>query len=95
MIDASDREDLDALLGSAGWTRLVQLARDECRNRKDVGTRQAADESNDIAALHKLRQVLAFEMGVEFVLNLPAQWMARSDRAEKVAQISPGRRGPL
>lgn len=88
-------DDLDALRASAGWAILCDFARAECATRKDRGTRDAVNDSNDLAALNKLRQVLAFEHGVDFVLKLPAFLIEKAERGEQAAVPSPSRRGAL
>ncbi len=91
----TDRDDLEALLGSRGWTLIVEAARRIVREEKDSGIKTAVGETADAAALNKLRQVLSFENGVEFMIKLPGEMIARSDRAVKAQILSPGRRGPL
>jgi len=91
----TDREDLDALLDSKGWALVMDAARRRIAQDKDAGTKAAANDTNDVGALNKLRQVLAYEMGAEFVLNLPAELIGQSDRAVKAQMVSPGRRGSL
>jgi hypothetical protein len=88
-------DDLDALRSSAGWAILCDLARVECATRKDRGMRDATNDTNDIAALNKLRQVQAFESGVDFVLKLPTFLIEKAERGEQSAVMSPSRRGAL
>jgi len=88
-------DDLDALRASAGWAILCDLAKVECATRKERGLREALNDANDIAALNKLRQIQAFESGVEFVLKLPAFLIEKAERGESSAVLSPSRRGAL
>ena len=67
-----EREDLDALTKSPGWLRLTQWARQEFAEQLAQHTEHAADGTDDLQALHKLRQVIAAKRAVELVLAWPA-----------------------
>lgn len=96
MITKTQAEDLDAMTASKGWAILADRARAECAARKDKGVKDAANVANDVSALHTLRQVLAFEKGVQFVLDLPGELMTQSERlALPMTFDHPSRRGPL
>ena len=95
MLSKEATDDLDALRASAGWAILCDLAKVECATRKERGLRDALNDGNDIAALNKLRQVQAFEMGVEFVLKLPNGAIEHAERRDASPVLSLSRRGTL
>lgn len=88
-------DDLRALLASKGWSLLLEAARAECMLRVAKGVHDATNLENDVNALNTLRQVLAFEKGVEFVLTLAKELITRSERTALPQMVSPSRRGAL
>jgi hypothetical protein len=73
----NEREDLDNLLKSPGWQRLEAWARHEWQEQMIRHTEVAADATNDIEALNKLRQVIAAKKAVEVVLSWPSHQLKR------------------
>ena len=94
-LTTTETQDLDALLASKGWAILVAQARAECGVQKDKGMREALNVADDVGALHRLRQVAAFEAGVTFVLELPEQLIGQAVRGDKPIKFDPSRRGML
>lgn len=98
MTDAESlRDDLEALVGSPGWRWLLAKAKTEAETRKDQGIRLAANELADAVALNKLRQVLMWEGGVDFVLKMPLEQLQqlRLEAQQTKTGFDPSRRGPL
>lgn len=94
---STEREDLDNLLKSPGWQRLEQWAQHEWRTQVAHHTEVAANEADDVAALNKLRQVIAAKKAVELVLNWPQKRLqdvvSQAAHAERVPVLN--RRGGL
>lgn len=67
----TEREDLAALVMSPGWQRLAAWVRADLAANMTQHTERAANDVDDIAALHKLRQVIAAKRAVEIALGWP------------------------
>ena len=67
----TEREDLAALLTSPGWQRYVQWAKADLAANMAQHTEKAANDTDDLAALNKLRQVIAAKRAVEIALGYP------------------------
>lgn len=96
-MDPNEREHYEALIQSPGWLLLTAWAKDEFRQQLSTLVALAVKDSNDAAALTKLRQVVAAKEAVELVLEYPAK-RAKELRAEAEARLRPalpGRRGSL
>ena len=68
---STEREDLDNLVKSPGWQRVQQWAKNEWRDRITQATEQAANATNDVEALNKLRQVIAAKKAIELAMAWP------------------------
>ena len=64
-------EALELLVKSPGWLLVVEMATKEQALLKGQHLAKAADDTNDLAALHKLRQVVAAEQVLERFLHRP------------------------
>ena len=82
MTHDQEREDLDALVTSPGWLRVTQWAKEDLAARMTQATESAANLTDDMAALHQLRQVIAAKRAVDLVLAYPTQ------RVRSIAQLS-------
>ena len=69
--DTDYRGDIEDLMKSAGWTALRQWAQKEWAAQIQTHTENAANSADDVAALNKLRQVLAAKKAVDLVLEWP------------------------
>ena len=85
MSTPSEYEDLDSLIGNAGWLRLKQWVENDFAAKMQHAMEQAANSTDDIDALNKLRQVLAAKKAVMLVLDWPQQRL-NGLRAQKMAQ---------
>src|SRR3990167_7332879 len=64
-------EAIEDLVASPGWAMLEAEARAQWEGRKAAGLRSALNDTNDLAALAKLRQIEAASEAVAWVLRLP------------------------
>ena len=62
-----------------------------------AGTKTALNDTNDVQALNKLRQITAAHEAVEWVLQLPQEHLQKVARQTETqtAHHSVSRRGPL
>lgn len=97
MTDDHEREDIDALLRSPGWQRVKAWAEKDLTAKMNSATEHAANETDDVSALGKLRQVIAAKRAVTLVLDYPEtrlQELART-AAGQARDTSFSRRGGL
>ena len=71
MSDDREREDLEALLKAPGWLRFVNAQRKTWEEEFSKFVRQATNDTNDAAALTKLRQVIVARDAVLAALTYP------------------------
>ena len=71
-------DDLEGLLSHPGWIRLKTWAEKEWAHQIQQHTETAANNTDDVAALNKLRQVLAAKKAVELVMDWPHQQIAKA-----------------
>lgn len=94
---STEREDLDNLLKSPGWQRVVTWANADLSAKLTSHTEAAASELDDVQALSRLRQVIAAKRAVELVLAWPEARLkdltVQAAAAERVPALS--RRGGL
>lgn len=93
-----ERDDLENLLKSAGWHRLVTWAEEEWTAQLTGHLRSAANDTNDLLALQKIRQVIAAKEAVQRFLERPKERLAQLALKETVAQpaeLTYSRRGTL
>lgn len=91
-------QDLDNLLKHPGWLRVVDYAVKDIAARIKTAQANAANETNDVAALNKLRQCLAAEQALEAFIAWPGKRLAvlqasAAQVGSNVPQLS--RRGTL
>lgn len=67
----NEKDDLENLLKSPGWLRVTEWADAEWTNQLGVHLRSAANDTNDLMALQKIRQVIAAKEAVERFLRRP------------------------
>jgi len=95
----SERDDLEGLRSAPGWLRLRAYVDREFNERLAQHIAQAASDSDDIAALNKIRQVTAAHREVNRVLNWPearlAELTAQTQRQDAVDHPMLSRRGTL
>lgn len=93
----SEQDDLDNLIKSPGWLRLKSWAEHEWKEQERLHSRRAADELSDVAAINKLRQVIAASQAVDLVLGWPESQIQKM-HAKRAASAQPpqlSRRGSL
>lgn len=97
MTHDQEREDLDALVKSPGWHRVKAWAKHDLAQNMTQATEAAADLTDDVVALGRLRQVIAAKKAVEMALNWPEERLAKlvSDAAGQEREPSYSRRGGL
>jgi hypothetical protein len=90
-----EREDLEALLTAPGWLRLVNHATQYWT--EDIATKveQAADDVNDLQALHRLRQLVVARREVMKLLAYPSERVKALRQQDTVYPPSLSRRGSL
>lgn len=92
-----EKQDLDNLVKHPGWLRVVEHATKDIAARIKTAQANAANETNDIAALNKLRQCLAAEQALESFVAWPGTRLkaliASEEQRSTVPQLS--RRGSL
>lgn len=71
MTVSNEKEDLTNLVKSPGWLRVRDWAAQEWNAKVGQGIESAANISDDVAALHRLRQIIAAKNSVELVLSWP------------------------
>ena len=67
----TEREDLAALVTSPGWQRVTAWVRADLAANMAQHTERAANDTDDVAALNKLRQVIAAKRAVEIAIGYP------------------------
>lgn len=70
-MDTDYKGDIEDLVKSAGWLALRNWAQKEWAAQVLMHTENAANTSDDMSALNKLRQVLAAKKAVDLVLGWP------------------------
>lgn len=85
---SDELEDLEDLVKHPGWLRLTDWAKNEWTARIAQHTEKAANEVDDVKALHTLRQVLAAKNAVELVLGWPVE-KVRQERIKAHAAHTP------
>ena len=96
----SEAGDLEQLVGSPGWQRVVRFVREEWDSGLETHLGQAANDRDDLMALQKLRQVLAAKRAVERMIAWPTERLATLQREtqaahERESDRHPSRRGSL
>ena len=76
MTVAEEIADLTALVTSPGWRALEQFAGQEFTTKINTHLESAANDTDDLMALQKLRQVMAARRAVERVLQWPHERIA-------------------
>ncbi len=95
MAENTEREDLEALIGSAGWRRLSEATTTEYEGLLRRGILQALGEAEDRIGLDKLRQIQAAKIAVEWVLAFPHNRLRTLAGSEEAHQVTGNRRGRL
>jgi hypothetical protein len=79
--DDTERHDWTDLVQSPGWTRLVTAAKHEWEGQAFVRQVETlTDRPDDLAALSKLRQMMAAKRAIERLLNVPRERLSQLDR---------------
>jgi hypothetical protein len=76
---ASEQEDLDQFVQSAGWLRFCRHAEEEWNDRFQQHVRTAINDADDVAALRKLQQVTVAKDAVERLLKWPKERLQQLD----------------
>jgi hypothetical protein len=95
MAEHDEQDDLEALIGSAGWNRLNTWAHLEFEARLQNGIANALAERDNAIGLDKLRQVYAAKEAIATLLEYPRQRLATLERAEDGQVTTGSRRGRL
>ncbi len=95
MADEAEQEDLEALIGSAGWSRVCTLAEQEWVQRERLGLTAALNDREATFALDKLRQIHAAKEAVTWFINLPRERLGILQRLTAHGDALPSRRGTL
>ena len=94
---STEQEDLTTLVTHPGFLRLQRYAEEEWAAKLATHVTSAANERDDVIALHHLRQVIAAKRAVEQLLAWPAERLQilaqRTERAHLAPSLS--RRGGL
>ena len=97
MTDPRESEDLDALLRSAGWLRFAEHARIEWGEKIQSLLKRAASDTDDVQALHKLRQVMVAKDAIDTLIAWPKDRLntlkAKAQNAELASSVPLSRRG--
>lgn len=72
------------LLQHPGWLRLTAWARQEWVDQIDQHLATAVNDTNDLLALQKMRQVIAAKRAVENVLAYPQEQLRQAEHAREV-----------
>lgn len=94
---SNEKEDLQTLITSPGWLRVVNYATQEWQEQIARHMETAANDTNDLMALQKMRQVIAAKKAVERLIAWPEERLrAMQASTERVmAPPSVSRRGTL
>lgn len=101
-----EREDLDALIQSAGWQRFKQMVDKLWGTAEGGGERfvtqmtAVAKSTDDATALPIMRQIIVAQREIHAVMNWPAEQAERLKKAEPKADsdakpLTQSRRGGL
>lgn len=88
-------QELETLVRSDGWTRLVEFANRDLAIKLTDATEQAADNPDDTLALGKLRQVIASKRAVRLLLDWPVTRIAQLKAKLVTTTTDYSRRGDL
>jgi hypothetical protein len=95
----SETEDLDALLRSPGWLRFSRHAEVEWHEKFADKVKSAIGDTDDAAALAKLRQVTVAKDSIERLLRWPKDRLSElqrtADAHDKETRVPLSRRGSL
>lgn len=86
-------EDLDALLGHPGWLRLTAYAKKRWSDEVTTLLRGAVNDTNDAAALQKMRQIIVAKDAVEALLKWPEERLAELARKRETERTTTMSRG--
>src|SRR5690606_22422063 len=87
------KADLENLIKSPGWLRIRAWAAEEYAAQLLQHTELAANDTNDAAALHKLRQVIAARKAIQTALGWPERELQKYRVPEQTDQFASLRRG--
>jgi hypothetical protein len=73
----TEKEELEAFLTNPVWLRMKQYAEKTWRGELDNHVRAAANDTNDQAALQKIRQIIVAKDAVERLIQWPEERLAR------------------
>ena len=85
-----EQDDLENLVKSPGWLRFCEAQGEEWSHQIDRYIAAAANDNNDVAALNKLRQVIAAKQAVLRALTWPTERLRQLTRPEVPASMSRG-----
>jgi hypothetical protein len=88
------KEEWDQLLGCPGWLRLCQKSADYWTGQIAAHLSFATNDRDDVAALNKLRQILAAKQAVEALLQLPHEEL-RAIEAQTAKALPPEHRAEV
>lgn len=69
----TEKEALENLLKSDGWLLITKWADDEWTAQLNLHLRSAANDTNDLMALQKIRQVIAAKEAVQRFIARPSE----------------------
>ncbi|MCR4338503.1 MAG: hypothetical protein NUW01_01305 [Gemmatimonadaceae bacterium] len=95
MTPDTEREDLEALIASAGWKRFAFHALSEWDSKFAEHAARAANITDDKLAIDRLRQVIAIQQEVKRLLAWPGERLSALAGIEQQRAPSLSRRGPL
>lgn len=95
MADDAEREDLGALIATAGWKRFVFHALTEWDSKFSEHATRAANTTDDKLAIDRLRQVIAIQQEVKRLIQWPTERMSQLQGIEGQRTGTMSRRGPL
>jgi hypothetical protein len=77
----NEKDELEAFLKNPVWLRLKQYAEQTWRGELDNHVRSAANDTNDGAAIQKIRQILVAKDAVERLLKWPEERLEKARAA--------------
>ncbi len=102
----NEREDLDALVNSAGWQQFKRIVEEQWGSAEGGGVRfvtqmtKVANNPDDATALPQMRQIIAAQREIQMVMRWPMERLETLKRTEvkpdsDAVPLTQSRRGGL
>lgn len=79
---SDEKDDLESLLKSPGWLRFRDAQVSQWQDQITDAMASAANDRDDLMALHKIRQVLAAQRAILTALSWPSERLQRLKASE-------------